>query len=663
MGDLWHAPLGLRIPGLTPRAWYFVARKTDLVRPDEDSKRSTYDVVLTPDVQEPEGFCVTKRVPSVEGVLRRINARFPNLDPIAAKQRARKLVGDVFPLFLTRETKALELLQKRLPEHLRCRVPRPLRIGRDKRGLVTRLDMNWLRNGRATPLTQAEFAASAMELLAALHDDAKIMHLDLRLDNMVITEDGVGFVDFGTSAQIDEDLTNRPVLNRLFMELMQTSEVQKVLSDMLARGEVTSASLKDVAGKPDRGMDIFYLAVQINHPHFNPELARLITYEAMSGEARTLHALSAAVLRPKKPRHVAVQERPRPAARHQAGGAAQRRLTPGGPPRGREAGDRGRRRPRFSPYFAPCGGRTRPDGPCRPPPPRIQTDSGGRRPPVGGDRYSFAMPASSSSTPPPTPPSTQNLNVTSLDPLISPGDLELRLPLTPASRQTVLAGRQAVEAVLRGDDPRLLVVVGPCSIHDPAAALVYAERLAELSAQVNDRLLVVMRVYFEKPRTTVGWKGLINDPFLYSDKVFDMNTRAANSPAEAAAGDRRARPAGGHGVPRPFHPAVPRRPGELGGDRGPDDREPDAPADGQRAVDAGGIQERDHRRPAGRAGRDEERDGGPPLRRHRRGGPGGGGPHPRQRLRARDPPRRFTRRPTTPPRTSPPPRTGSRRRG
>ena len=150
-------------------------------------------------------------------------------------------------------------------------------------------------------MTQAQFAASSMELLAALHDDAKIMHLDLRLDNMVITEDGVGFVDFGTSAQINEDLTKRPVLNNLFMELMQTSEVQKVLSDMLNRGEVTSDSLRNVAGKPDRGMDIFYLAVQINHPHFNPELERLISYDATSDEARTLHALSAAVLRPKNP--------------------------------------------------------------------------------------------------------------------------------------------------------------------------------------------------------------------------------------------------------------------------------------------------------------------------------------------------------------------------
>jgi len=122
----------------------------------------------------------------------------------------------------------------------------------------------------------------------------------------------------------------------------------------------------------------------------------------------------------------------------------------------------------------------------------------------------------------PAPPtSTQNLNVTSLDPLISPGDLEARLPLTDPSRATVVSGRRAVEAVLRGDDPRLLVVVGPCSIHDPAAALVYAERLAELAARVQDRLLVVMRVYFEKPRTTVGWKGLINDPDL--DGSFDVS--------------------------------------------------------------------------------------------------------------------------------------------
>lgn len=115
---------------------------------------------------------------------------------------------------------------------------------------------------------------------------------------------------------------------------------------------------------------------------------------------------------------------------------------------------------------------------------------------------------------------TQNLNVASLDPLIAPAKLEESLPLTDKARQTVLDGRRTIEAILRGDDPRLLVVIGPCSIHDPAAAMEYARKLAELKDQLADRLVLVMRVYFEKPRTTVGWKGLINDPHL--DGSFDM---------------------------------------------------------------------------------------------------------------------------------------------
>ncbi|BAM02581.1 3-deoxy-7-phosphoheptulonate synthase [Phycisphaera mikurensis] len=119
---------------------------------------------------------------------------------------------------------------------------------------------------------------------------------------------------------------------------------------------------------------------------------------------------------------------------------------------------------------------------------------------------------------------TQNLNVTGFDPLISPGGLNEALPISAAAAATVTRGRDDIQRILRGDDPRLLAVVGPCSIHDVDAAGEYAQRLAALAEEVSDRLLVVMRVYFEKPRTTVGWKGLINDPFLYSDRVFDMNT-------------------------------------------------------------------------------------------------------------------------------------------
>ncbi|MFN2371653.1 MAG: 3-deoxy-7-phosphoheptulonate synthase [Candidatus Krumholzibacteriia bacterium] len=109
---------------------------------------------------------------------------------------------------------------------------------------------------------------------------------------------------------------------------------------------------------------------------------------------------------------------------------------------------------------------------------------------------------------------TDNLNILSLTPLIAPAELRQVFPLTAATADFVTASRGAVKAILRGDDPRLMVVVGPCSIHDPDAALEYARRLAGLAREVADRLFLVMRVYFEKPRTTVGWKGLINDPDL-----------------------------------------------------------------------------------------------------------------------------------------------------
>lgn len=98
--------------------------------------------------------------------------------------------------------------------------------------------------------------------------------------------------------------------------------------------------------------------------------------------------------------------------------------------------------------------------------------------------------------------------------LPTPAELRRELPLDAELRAKVTAQRQAVRAILDGRDDRLLVVVGPCSIHDPEAALEYAGRLAELAARVEDRLLLVMRVYVEKPRTTVGWKGLAYDPHL-----------------------------------------------------------------------------------------------------------------------------------------------------
>jgi len=102
----------------------------------------------------------------------------------------------------------------------------------------------------------------------------------------------------------------------------------------------------------------------------------------------------------------------------------------------------------------------------------------------------------------------------SAQPLPSPAVLRQRLPLSTALAARIHADRNAIRAVLDGDDPRLLVVVGPCSLHDPDSAREYAERLADLVRQLDDQLLLVMRAYVEKPRTTVGWKGLVYDPHL-----------------------------------------------------------------------------------------------------------------------------------------------------
>ena len=115
---------------------------------------------------------------------------------------------------------------------------------------------------------------------------------------------------------------------------------------------------------------------------------------------------------------------------------------------------------------------------------------------------------------------TSDVRIRSLVPLVSPADLVREYPITEAASTTVVTGREAVVRILNGEDRRLLCVVGPCSIHDEQAALEYAQRLLAVSRRTSDRLCIIMRVYFEKPRTTVGWKGLINDPHL--DGSFDI---------------------------------------------------------------------------------------------------------------------------------------------
>lgn len=109
---------------------------------------------------------------------------------------------------------------------------------------------------------------------------------------------------------------------------------------------------------------------------------------------------------------------------------------------------------------------------------------------------------------------TQNLRIVSFEPLEAPAKVVQALPVSAAAAETVVKGREELRQALKGKDKRFVAITGPCSIHDPEAAFDYAARLVEIRKKYEDRLLIVMRVYFEKPRTTVGWKGLINDPHM-----------------------------------------------------------------------------------------------------------------------------------------------------
>ncbi len=292
--------LGLRIPGLTPRGYTFTARKTQLLQAGDTTERFTYHVELTPDPAAAQGYVVTKSVPTFDDLFHRLKIKFPHVPEEDLAKRARKLIVNVFPTFLSREAAILKILQRYLPERHRASVPTLVNSWTGKDGLVRKLSMNWLRVG-GQPLSQIEFARQSAELLRSLHDDVGVIHLDLRLDNFVITPRGVGFVDFGSAVRVGENFQSSPMLYSLFSEMMRTSQIQRMLGKMLETGHVTNQAMRDVHGKVDKTVDAFYLAVQIQRPHGNPELAPLINYQPESPEAIALSNLTAAILRPKNP--------------------------------------------------------------------------------------------------------------------------------------------------------------------------------------------------------------------------------------------------------------------------------------------------------------------------------------------------------------------------
>jgi hypothetical protein len=301
-----HGPTYVRegwsrwIPFCSRKVHGFVARKVQLLPPGETTNRFTYHVHLTHRSDRDDPIVVQKEVPTAESVAERLAKKHPDYPASGIQKLARKFTEKVFPTFLTREAGILKILQDYLPSPYDKRVPRLIDMEQDERGFVRKLRMTWLRNG-GQPLTHMEFAHQSADLLRVLHDIPKVIHLDLRLDNFVITPHGVGFVDFGSAVRENEDLSRNPLLQSLFGELMRTSQIQQMMEKMTLSGQVTSEVIRSGCHKPDKAADFFYLALQFNSPHANPDLAGLIKYDPNSQEARNLANLTSQILRPKDP--------------------------------------------------------------------------------------------------------------------------------------------------------------------------------------------------------------------------------------------------------------------------------------------------------------------------------------------------------------------------
>ncbi|BAM03742.1 hypothetical protein PSMK_15830 [Phycisphaera mikurensis NBRC 102666] len=285
------------VPGIS-RGWHGVtARRTGLVAADEVAQRFTFDVRLERVPSVSDEHVVAKTVPTYRQTVQRLRERFPDAKESVLMDRAGKLVKRVFPVFLTREAAFLQLLQRDMPEGYRHRVPRALAIERSPDGTVQKLFMSWLRLG-GDPLSHLDFAEQSADLLRVLHDFGGVIHLDLRLDNMVIHDGEVCFVDFGSAVRVGEDLDRSPMLKGLFHEMMQTSQIQRTLGKMKDQGHLTSGTLLAAEGRVDKAVDLFYLALQISRPYWNPDLVAFIDYDETSEETRRLKRLTDAILRP-----------------------------------------------------------------------------------------------------------------------------------------------------------------------------------------------------------------------------------------------------------------------------------------------------------------------------------------------------------------------------
>ena len=241
-----------------------------------------------------------KEVPTYDRILTRLRSKAPDLPLTTIERRAKKFTEQIFPLFLTREAAMLKIIARECPREYLNRFPRIVELQKDNKGYVQRLWTTWLRNG-GQALTQIEFARQAAQLLHVLHDRIGIIHLDLRMDNMVITEHGVGFVDFGSAVRVNENIQGNAVLSTLFGELMRTSQIQRMLDKMSTTGGVTSHLIRGAYQQVDKAVDLFYLVMQMSQPTANPDIRDLILFDKFSPVAMELAKLTNAVLRPADP--------------------------------------------------------------------------------------------------------------------------------------------------------------------------------------------------------------------------------------------------------------------------------------------------------------------------------------------------------------------------
>jgi hypothetical protein len=302
---------GWRIPLFSPKVHYLIARKTALIAPREFSDRFTYQVELEHrDLPSRDGaaergtdhWVVRKEIPTFERVLARLQFKAPDVAPGVIERRARKFVDQIFPLFLTREAAMLKIIERDCPREFLHRFPRVVDVQKDAKGYVHKLWTTWIRNG-GQPLSQLQFARQSAELLHILHDRIGIIHLDLRMDNMVITEGGVGFVDFGSAVRVNENIHGNAVLSTLFGELMRTSQIQRMMDRMSTAGSLTSSIIREAYQQVDKSVDVFYLAMQISQPTANPDIRDLVLYDKYSPEAVELAHLTGEILRPSNPEH------------------------------------------------------------------------------------------------------------------------------------------------------------------------------------------------------------------------------------------------------------------------------------------------------------------------------------------------------------------------